>query len=235
MKKATRPEQGLGLTYAGGRPRDEDVLTRRRLSFWDRSKWLVLLVVIWLLLVWSLMANNPLTGFGDAVKIETRIGWWVFILIGLELIHQLHFFISERFRRLQPVLGQEGMGQVGAVQRPQDLGVGRSSGSAGSSAGSSSSPSSRSSRARSSTRHQLSALLRIPQIVWSAMPFVVQIVFTLFFVVAQFGMLFLVPVQGRCRRLLPPTTSRPGSPTSGARTTCSSGSRRTSSSLRTPS
>src|SRR6201999_1244411 len=36
----------------------------------------------------------------------------------------------------------------------------------------------------------LSALLRIPQIVWSAMPFVVQIVFTLFFVVAQFGMLF---------------------------------------------
>ena len=33
----------------------------------------------------------------------------------------------------------------------------------------------------------LLALLRIPQIVWSAMPFVVQIVFTLFFVVAQFG------------------------------------------------
>ena len=40
MKKATRPEQGLGLSYAGGRPREEDVLTRRRLSPWDRSKWL---------------------------------------------------------------------------------------------------------------------------------------------------------------------------------------------------
>jgi len=34
MKKATRPVQGLGLSYAGGRPREEDVLTRRRLSFW---------------------------------------------------------------------------------------------------------------------------------------------------------------------------------------------------------
>ena len=85
MKKATRPEQGLGLTYSGGRPRDEDVLTRRRLSLWDRSKWLVLLVVIWLLLVWSLMANNPLMGFLDAAKIEVQIGWWVFILIGLSL------------------------------------------------------------------------------------------------------------------------------------------------------
>ena len=63
MKKATRPEQGLGLTYEGGRPREEDVLTRRRLSLWDRFKWLVLLVLIWLLLVWSLMADNPLVGF----------------------------------------------------------------------------------------------------------------------------------------------------------------------------
>jgi hypothetical protein len=54
MKKAAPPGQGLQLRYVGGRPRDEDVLTRRKLSPWDRSKWLVLLVVIWLLLVWSL-------------------------------------------------------------------------------------------------------------------------------------------------------------------------------------
>jgi len=70
MKQATRPEQGLA--YEGGRPREEDILTRRRLSFWDRSKWLILLVVIWLLLVWSLMANTPLVGFVDACKIEAR-------------------------------------------------------------------------------------------------------------------------------------------------------------------
>src|SRR6201998_4108285 len=95
MKQAAdRSRQGL--SYEGGRPREEDILTRRRLSLWDRSKWLILLVVIWLLLVWSLMANNPLIGFVDACKIEAQIGWWVFILIGLELIHQIHFFISER-------------------------------------------------------------------------------------------------------------------------------------------
>ena len=34
------------------------------------------------------------------------------------------------------------------------------------------------------------ALLQIPALIWRAMPFVVQIVFTLFFVVAQFGLLF---------------------------------------------
>src|SRR6202023_3378214 len=34
------------------------------------------------------------------------------------------------------------------------------------------------------------ALLRGPQLIWHVLPFVIQIVFTLFFVVAQFGMLF---------------------------------------------
>ena len=63
MKKAKRPEQGL--TYEGGRPRAEDILTRTPLPIWDRIKWLVLLLVIWLLLVWSLMADNPLVGFLD--------------------------------------------------------------------------------------------------------------------------------------------------------------------------
>ena len=67
MKKATRPEQGLGLTYAGGRPREEDILTRRKLPLWDRIKWLLLLVVIWLILVMTLMGDNPLIGFLDSL------------------------------------------------------------------------------------------------------------------------------------------------------------------------
>jgi cell division protease FtsH len=95
MKKAQRPAEGFA--YAGGRPRDEDILTRKKLPLWDRVKWLVLLLVIWLLLVWSLMANDPLVGFLDAARIEVQLGWWVFILFGLELIHQIHFLISEHW------------------------------------------------------------------------------------------------------------------------------------------
>ena len=187
MKQATRLEQGL--TYEGGRPREEDILTRRRLSLWDRSKWLILLIVIWLLLVWSLMANNPLIGFVDACKIEAQIGWWVFILIGLELIHQIHFFISER----SAAYHQFWLKKVwGSWARFSDRRI-------------SAWTKFRINRVISwivviaviaiitgKIIHAapLSALLRIPEIVWSAMPFVVQIVFTLFFVVAQFGMLF---------------------------------------------
>jgi cell division protease FtsH len=189
MKKATRPVQGLGLSYAGGRPREEDVLTRRRLSFWDRSKWLVLLVLIWLLLVWSLMADNPLVGFLDAARIEARSGLWVFVLIGLELLHQLHFFISERsaaynqfwVKKVWGKWAQFSDRKLSAWTKFKITRVIRwiiviaviaiITGKIIHAA-------------------PLSALLRIPQIVWSAMPFVVQIVFTLFFVVAQFGMLF---------------------------------------------
>ena len=41
------------------------------------------------------MGENPLIGFLDACRIQVHLGLWVFVLIGLELIHQLHFFISE--------------------------------------------------------------------------------------------------------------------------------------------
>src|SRR6266567_4591745 len=46
-----------------GRPRGEDRLTRKALTVWDRIKFLLLLVLVWFVLVWSRMANNPLTGF----------------------------------------------------------------------------------------------------------------------------------------------------------------------------
>lgn len=187
MKKAQRPEQGL--TYAGGRPRDEDSLTRKRLGFWDRSKWLILLAVIWLLLVWSLMGNDPLMGFADAARIQTRMGYWVFILAGLELLHQVHFLISEhsagyhqfwltkiwggwerltnrklsawtRFR-ITRVISRVVIVVVAAIITGKIIHT-----------------------------TPLLALLRVPAIIWGAFPFILQMVFTLFFVVAQFGLIF---------------------------------------------
>ncbi len=187
MKKAQRPAPGL--TYAGGRPRDSDSLTRKRLAFWDRSKWLILLAVIWLLLVWSLMADNPLIGFADACRIETRIGWWVFVLAGLEVLHQAHFLISEH----SAAYNQFWLNRVwGAWERTSTR------------------------KLSAWTRFRISrviswivvvvviaivagkiihtspllALLRIPAIIWGAFPFIIQLVFTLFFVVAQFGLIF---------------------------------------------
>ena len=90
---ATAPPQ------LAGRPREGDILTRKRMSWWDHIKWLLLLAVVWLLLVFSLMGDNPLIGFEDACRLEVQMAYWVFILAGLELLHQLHFVVSERSSR----------------------------------------------------------------------------------------------------------------------------------------
>ena len=84
-----------GLPPPGEHPRDDSRPTRKPLPLWDRIKFLLLLILVWFLLVWSAMAANPLIGFSDAVRIEARSGLWVFVLIGLELLRQIHFLISE--------------------------------------------------------------------------------------------------------------------------------------------
>ena len=88
----TPPE---GLPAPGEHPRDEDRGTRKPLSLWDRLKFLILLGLIWWILVWSAMANNPLMGLSDAIRTELRSGAWVFVLAGLEALRQIHFLISE--------------------------------------------------------------------------------------------------------------------------------------------
>jgi cell division protease FtsH len=91
---ATPPE---GLRPPGEQPRDTDRPTRKPMSFWDRIKFLLLLALVWVLLTWAVMANNPLVGWQDAVRIEVRAGAWVFVLMGLEVIRQIHFLISEHW------------------------------------------------------------------------------------------------------------------------------------------
>ena len=41
--------------------------TRKPLPLWDRVKFLILLGIIWLVLVWAAMADNPLLPFVDAL------------------------------------------------------------------------------------------------------------------------------------------------------------------------
>src|SRR5205085_10432389 len=66
-----------------GRPREEDILTRKRMSWWDHAKWLVLLTVVWCVLVLSLMGDNPLVGSVDALRLQVHMALWVFIIAGV--------------------------------------------------------------------------------------------------------------------------------------------------------
>ncbi len=194
MKKAARPME-QGFTYQGGRPREEDVLTRRKLPFWDRIKWLVLLAAIWLILVWSLMADNPLVGFGDAVRIQAHLAYWVFILAGLEVVHQAHFLLSEHSARYHQFWVHKVWGRSERLQER---------------------------KLSAWTRYRigriirwviliaflailagkimhdppLTALLLVPAILWHAMPVFIQYAFLLFFTVAQFALLFWFMSRG---------------------------------------
>ena len=89
-----------GLAPPGGRPRDDDRPTRRPVSIWDRVKFLLLLGAIWFILVWSAIANFRGKGgmpFSDAARLEARTGVWVFVLLGLEAIRQMHYLVSEHW------------------------------------------------------------------------------------------------------------------------------------------
>jgi len=46
--------------------------------------------------VWAAIADNPLLPFNDAVNDTVSEKRWIFLLAALELIRQVHYFISER-------------------------------------------------------------------------------------------------------------------------------------------
>jgi ATP-dependent Zn protease len=78
------------------REREEDRTTRRPLALWDRTKILVLLIGAWLLLVWYTMVQyQPIMPFVDALNLTARSQGWLLVLAGLELLRQIHYFISE--------------------------------------------------------------------------------------------------------------------------------------------
>jgi cell division protease FtsH len=79
------------------RLRDSERTTRKPLPLWDRVKFLALLVLLWLVLVWSDMANNPVIGFVDAARQQLHEALWVEVLIGLEVLRQLHFLVAEHW------------------------------------------------------------------------------------------------------------------------------------------
>jgi ATP-dependent Zn protease len=97
MSQAPESDRPEGLRPPGERPRDEDRRTRKPLSLWDRIKFLLLLSLLWLVLVWKSMADNPLLPFVDAARLQRQESAWVLVLLGLEAIRQVHFIVSEHW------------------------------------------------------------------------------------------------------------------------------------------
>jgi ATP-dependent Zn protease len=172
------------------------------MAWWDHVKWLLLLAVVWLLLVFSLMGDDPLIGFVDACRLQVGLGWWVFVLAGVEFLHQLHFVISERwgwyhqfwlhsvwertekfknrhfsawaqFRFWRTVHWVVGICVVGIIA------------------------------GKIIHVSPAVALLKTPAIAWRELPFVVQVVFLLMLSVAQIALLFWFLSRGGIDTLMP--------------------------------
>src|SRR5690348_544181 len=184
-----------GLRPPDGRPKDDERPTRKPLPIWDRIKFLVLLTLVWFVLVWSAMASNPLVGFSDALRIESRSGAWVFVLAGLEVLRQIHFLISEHWAAYHRFWTQKVFGGAERITHR---------------------------RLSDWTRFRLRrlftwilwiviaavvtgkiihtspvlALLRAPQLLWHVLPFVLQLAFAFFFIAFQFIGLFWLLSRG---------------------------------------
>ncbi len=177
----------LDASLASNRRRGDDL--RKRLPIWDRIKFLLLLTIVWFILVWSVMASDPIVGFRDAMAIEVHTGWWVFVLAGLEVIRQAHYLISEHSRTYSWFWTHKFFGGVERTTNRRlspwtkfrlwrvfmvALWIAVIAIVAG----------------KITHNNALNALAQMPRYIWDAIPFVLQIVVILLFVVAQFGMLF---------------------------------------------
>jgi ATP-dependent Zn protease len=77
------------------RLRDSDRKTRVHLSVFDRFKFLLTFGLVFLVLVWADMSNNPILSFSDAFKDNINTRWWLLLLIAIEVFRQLHFLAAE--------------------------------------------------------------------------------------------------------------------------------------------
>lgn len=70
--------------------------TRKPMTLWDRIRLLLLLAIAWFVIVWAAMADNPLLPFVDAMRIHVVESQWLLWLAGAEALRQVHYLVSER-------------------------------------------------------------------------------------------------------------------------------------------
>src|SRR5215203_977464 len=184
-----------GLPSPGEHVAEPEGRTRKRLPLWDRIKFLLLLGIVWWLMVWAAMASNPILPFTDAVRIQLRSNWWLLALMGLEIVRQIHFVISEHWSAYHRFWTKKVFGGADrAIRR----------------------------RFSDWTRFRLARILKIlvwiafyavvagrilntspavaifeaPAIIWRLMPFVLQLAFAFFFIAFQFIGLFWLLSRG---------------------------------------
>ncbi|EIV96049.1 AAA family ATPase [Frankia sp. QA3] len=178
---ATAP-QPAKTAGGDGKPR------RRPLPLWDRVKFLILLGAVFLFVVAADVSGDPLMTWADAFRIQARKSAWVLVLLGLEVLHQLHMLIAERWSAYHVFWTDRVFGRAERrMLRLNDWNRYRLS---------------RAAKwvvglalalfiyARLSHTSVFDALVQVPGALWDAIPFVLQIVLLMVLVVGQFVVMF---------------------------------------------
>ncbi|MFD0664996.1 AAA family ATPase [Thermocatellispora tengchongensis] len=96
MIRQAAPAEFEGLRAPGTGPTDPHPKTRKRMPMWDRIKFTLLLVLIYAVLVWyEVVSYEPIMTIQDAMFQVANNAPWIFVLLGLEIVRQIHFRISE--------------------------------------------------------------------------------------------------------------------------------------------
>jgi ATP-dependent Zn protease len=164
--------------------------TRKPMAWWDRSKFLLLIVVLFGLLVWNeYLRIEPLGSWLDAVEQIASGQRWLLVLGGLEVLRQLHFLISERSIRYHGFWTDRVFGRFNRFSERRFSAWTRF----------------RIKRVviiafwiaviaivlgKAIDKTPVTAIFQAPVLLIKALPMIAQIAFALIFVVAQFGALF---------------------------------------------
>ncbi|CAB4720585.1 unannotated protein [freshwater metagenome] len=169
------------------RPRDTDRKTRVHLTPYDRTKFLLLFVLVFFILVWAAMADNPLLTFADGVREIAESKKWLILLFGVEIIRQLHFALAELLAPYHGIWVKYFAFVDRTLHRLSDWNRFRLS------------------RVVKSLifvallavvlgaiykETPIKALFFAPKALWSALPMLGQLLFAVFFIIIQFGALF---------------------------------------------
>jgi ATP-dependent Zn protease len=179
---ATAQSESETAAKGDGKPR------RRPLPLWDRVKFLILLGAVFLFVVAADVSGDPLMTWADAFRIQASKSAWVLVLVGLEVLHQLHMLIAERWSAYHVFWTDRVFGRAERrMLRLNDWNRYRLS---------------RAAKwvvalalalfvyARLSHNSVFDALVQVPSDLWKAIPFVLQIVLLMVLVVGQFVVMF---------------------------------------------
>ena len=209
MTAPNRNEAGSGLAWpdhdTGPTPSDEsrrrsERTTRKPMGAWDRTKFLVLLGGIWLVLVWADMAGNPDLPFGDAVRVHVHSNAWILVVFGIEVARQVHYLISERSAGYHQWWARRFAGVERRTGKMNDW-----------------------TRFRMARAFKyllivvlasvilgkiygvdpVRGLFRLPSAIWGAMPMLVQVLFIMFIAVGQFAAIFWFLSRGGVETYFP--------------------------------